>query len=282
MKLSVITICLNNIEGLRRTIASVVSQTWKDFEWIIVDGGSVDGSKELIEENQSLVSFWCSEPDKGIYHAMNKGAAKATGDYLLFMNAGDVFYDSSVLETVHAIGLRSDIVSGQAVRMDNGQLLRHYDQDIMMQLLNDTINHQATFIRRELFEEMRYDESLTLVSDWKFWLEALILRHCSYDVMDIRISKQDMTGISYSDQYKDRQNLERESVLEELFPQRVIDSLRNYSSFKKQPENRNMSYLKNKHPLVFRVFKKLISFVTIVSLKFSKDKYPADGRQLQY
>ena len=268
MELSIITINLNNREGLRKTAESVISQTWRDFEWIIIDGGSEDGSKELIEENEAHVSYWCSEPDKGIYSAMNKGAAKATGNYLLFLNSGDALYDRNVLESVNPVGLHNDIVSGQAVRMDNGQPLRkQYDSDIVMQLFNGSLNHQATFIRRELFETIKYDEHLKIVADWKFWLDAIVLRQCGFEVLDLRIAKQDMTGISLSEKYKELHLAERKQVLEELFPPRVINTLQNYQSLRCKPVVRNLNYLNDKHPWAYTFFKKLISFVTLVYQK---------------
>lgn len=101
MRLSIITINYNNLEGLKKTVRSVMDQTWRDFEWIIIDGGSTDGSRELIEEvaarPDSQVSYWCSEPDKGIYNAMNKGTAKAKGEYYLFLNSGDSLYDNEII-----------------------------------------------------------------------------------------------------------------------------------------------------------------------------------------
>ncbi len=92
MKLSIITVNLNNKDGLQKTIDSVISQTFKDFEWIVIDGGSTDGSKELIEKYSDYISYWVSEPDKGIYNAMNKGIKVAKGDYLEFLNSGDIFF----------------------------------------------------------------------------------------------------------------------------------------------------------------------------------------------
>lgn len=267
MELSIITINLNNKEGLQKTIDSVASQTWEDFEWILIDGGSKDGSKDLIEENQAHFSYWCSEPDKGIYNAMNKGAEKATGDYLLFLNSGDALHGRSVLERVHSAGFHGDIVSGQAIRMDNGELLRRYDEDILLQLYKDTLNHQATFIRRALFEGIRYDESLSIVSDWKFWLEALVIRRCSFETLDFVVSEQDMMGISYSESFKELQNAERNAVLADLFHPMVLNSLQKYLSLTKQPETRNLRYLKNNFPGVFKVLKKIISFVTLVCQK---------------
>lgn len=267
MELSVITINLNNLEGLRKTAESVISQTFQNFEWIVIDGGSCDGSKEFIEENGAYVSYWCSEPDKGIYNAMNKGAAKATGKYLLFLNSGDVLFDNTVLERIHPIGFQSDIISGQMVRMDNGELLRRYDKDILMQLFNRTINHQATFIRKELFDGIKYDENLKIVSDWKFWLEAIILRSCSFEVLDFPIAKQDMAGISLSNQNQALHLAERKLVLEELFPPRIIETLLSYQSLRSQPNVQNLLYLRERRPLIHASLKKLISLFTLLSLK---------------
>ena len=92
MKLSIITVNLNNRDGLQRTIDSVVSQTFTDYEWIVIDGGSTDGSRELIGQHQDRFAYWCSEPDKGIYNAMNKGIAHAKGEWLQFLNSGAWLY----------------------------------------------------------------------------------------------------------------------------------------------------------------------------------------------
>lgn len=92
MKLSIITVNLNNRDGLKRPIDSVVSQTFTNYEWIVIDGGSTDGSRELIEQYSNHFAYWCNEPDKGIYNAMNKGIAHAKGEWLQFLNSGDVLY----------------------------------------------------------------------------------------------------------------------------------------------------------------------------------------------
>ena len=95
-KLSIITINRNNVRGLSHTIASVVAQTSQQFEYLIIDGNSTDGSKEEILRNEKHLAFWSSEPDKGIYHAMNKGIQRARGEYLLFLNSGDILLDKSI------------------------------------------------------------------------------------------------------------------------------------------------------------------------------------------
>lgn len=226
MKLSIITINYNNKEGLQKTIDSVVCQTWHDFEWIVIDGGSTDGSKELIERYQQHFAYWCSEPDKGVYNAMNKGIDHAKGEYLLFLNSGDALYDKDVLQKVQDLKLNADIISGQMVRMDNNQLLRSYDESILKQLYYNTLNHQGTFIKKLLFEELRYDETLKVVSDWKFWLDSIIWKKAKVTMIDMIVAKQDMTGISSV--HADQDKMERKRVLDEYFPYLIQKDLTNY------------------------------------------------------
>ena len=102
MLVSIITVNFNNLEGLKRTYESVVSQTFTDYEWIVIDGGSTDGSREFIEQHQDRFAYWCSEKDNGIYHAMNKGIRQAKGEYLNFMNTGDILvFLCAIFFTVH-------------------------------------------------------------------------------------------------------------------------------------------------------------------------------------
>lgn len=154
-KFSIITINYNNKEGLRKTIESVVGQSFRDFEYIIIDGGSTDGSIEVIKEYAGKVDYWVSEPDKGIYHAMNKGVLQAHGEYLNFMNSGDEFYNNGVLQEV-APSLDSDIVVGKIVH--GTEVWGFHKEDItLMDLIRGTVLHQASFFRKELFDENRYD-----------------------------------------------------------------------------------------------------------------------------
>ena len=117
MKYSVITINYNNREGLKHTIDSVVCQTYTDFEFIIIDGGSTDGSVEIIREYEEHITYWVSEKDHGIYHAMNKGVAQAHGDYCIFMNSGDCFHSSYVLDSIKEY--QEDIICGKVIKGNN-------------------------------------------------------------------------------------------------------------------------------------------------------------------
>ncbi|MBD8349064.1 glycosyltransferase family 2 protein [Dysgonomonas sp. HGC4] len=111
---SIITITYNAIEVLEKTIESVINQSYPNVEYIIIDGGSTDGTVDTIQQYQDQISYWISEPDKGIYDAMNKGLKKASGEWVNFMNAGDYFYDSFVIDSVFSLDWYNyDIICGR-------------------------------------------------------------------------------------------------------------------------------------------------------------------------
>ena len=226
MKLSVITINYNNCNGLRRTIESVANQTFNDYELIVIDGGSTDGTKEIIQQFAKHLSWWCSEPDKGIYNAMNKGVSHATGDYVIFMNAGDWFYNDYVLENVYRNEMNADIIEGHTIKADKMVRHRPVYEDLFEHLFTDTISHQGAFIKRKLLLAHPYDEKYKIVSDWKFWLETLILEENTYAFIDLDIAYFDMSGISFT-QIELREN-EREAVYRELFPPHMVRFIHSY------------------------------------------------------
>ena len=199
MKLSIITINYNNKNGLQKTIDSVISQTFKDFEWIIIDGGSTDGSKELIEKYSSYINYWISEPDKGIYNAMNKGIVQAKGEYLQFLNSGDALYSNNILTEIFQTELHGDIIYGDAifVKKDNTQQLIKYNRPLSLSyfIAGNVINHQASFIKRELFNESLYNENLKLVSDWEFWIHQAI-KGKSFQYLEKTVVLFDFTGLT--------------------------------------------------------------------------------------
>ncbi|MDR0864916.1 MAG: glycosyltransferase, partial [Candidatus Symbiothrix sp.] len=191
MKLSIITINLNNAEGLQRTIESVVSQTFTDYEYIIIDGGSTDGSVDIIKQYAEKFTYWVSEPDKGIYNAMNKGIAIAKGEYCNFMNSGDWFYDNNVLTDVFCRNIDVGIIIGNTLFVNDKKttlyksgFLNKCHKITFSWLYNHTICHQATFIKREILCKFPYDESKRIVSDYKFFIETLILNDVDYAHVD--------------------------------------------------------------------------------------------------
>lgn len=176
MKLSVITICYNE-KNIRKTCESIVNQSWQDFEWIVVDGGSTDGTLDILSEYKDRIDLLISEPDNGVYNAMNKGIVKAAGDWLNFMNGGDAFYDNNVLEKVFGGGKDYDasILYGQAY-LSYHKYIRLYDQPIDEKFfIGRCINHQAAFIRREIFPKYGlYNEQLKIISDLEKWIQCAL------------------------------------------------------------------------------------------------------------
>ena len=121
-KLSIITINRNNSAGLHKTIESVVSQTFTDYEYIIIDGASTDGSVDIIKQYANKITSWVSEPDKGIYNAMNKGILKATGEYLLFLNSGDSLHTYNVLNEIFRKEINSKIILGDVNKIQINEI----------------------------------------------------------------------------------------------------------------------------------------------------------------
>lgn len=198
MKLSIITINYNNKDGLLRTIHSVLSQTWKDWEWIIIDGGSTDGSREVIEKYQNYFAYWCSEPDRGIYNAQNKGTKIAQGEYLNYMNSGDTFASPDTLQQIFAQDFNEDIVYGNwnIVNNDKIQSITSSSRAMTLHKLIDyNICHQAMFIRREFKNKYPYDESYKVLADWKCWLQGK-LDNCTFRYLPIVVCNFDGIGVS--------------------------------------------------------------------------------------
>lgn len=218
MKLSIITVNYNDAIGLERTIKSVISQTYHDFEFIIIDGGSTDESVEVIRKYEEHIDYWVSEHDGGIYCGMNKGLHQAQGEYVNFMNGGDCFYSPQVLEQIFSLGIETDIITGTHVGSPHPNIGKN--GVTMYDLCTGAIDHQASFIKREVALRHPYDEKYKIVSDWKFFIEALIIDNCTFYYTDTIVVNVDMSGISNSNKVLNDQ--EREAVLNELLPERIL------------------------------------------------------------
>ena len=209
MKLSIITINKNNAKGLRKTMESVFSQTYRDFEYIVVDGASSDDSVRIIKEfaqkfetgGWNLENFkWISEPDTGVYNAMNKGIKKATGEYLLFLNSGDFFVSSDVLEKVFSVCNGADILCAQCNVSKEGKkkCTIALPQSITFgRIYYHGLPHQSTFIKRSLFDTYGlYREDFKYNSDVAFWCKVIIDNHVSTQTLDIVTTDYNLEGIS--------------------------------------------------------------------------------------
>ena len=218
MKLSIITVNYNDAKGLERTILSVISQTKHNFEFIVIDGGSTDGSIDVINKYERHIDYWVSEPDGGIYQGMNKGLRQAQGEYVNFMNSGDCFHSTDVLERIFALDTDADIITGTHVGSPHPNVGK--DGITLYTLCTGAVDHQASFIKRDVALRHPYDEKYKIVSDWKFFIEALVIDDCSFFYTETIVVDVDMTGISNTS--LDLNRRERETVLRELFPERIL------------------------------------------------------------
>ena len=275
MKLSIITITYNNAKGLRKTLDSVAAQTYRNFEHIIVDGGSTDGSVEIIREyadneairlegykatrqekngkaddtlpNRPIASspiIWISEKDRGVYDAQNKGIRLAHGEYCYFLNAGDTFCADDVLERMFSPNSLiasspnrlPDILYGNEIIVDgNGKrvgLARGVENPSFVDLYNSCMKHQASFIRRSLFEKYGlYDSEMRICSDFD-WFFRVIAFHDDVTLLykDIDIAYFENTGISYHSPELCKK--ERQQVLDRYMSKRMQ---RDYEMLGKYP-----------------------------------------------
>ncbi|NDW10317.1 glycosyltransferase family 2 protein [Dysgonomonas sp. 520] len=235
--LSIITVNLNNAKGLEETIKSVIGQTYHSYEYIVIDGASTDGSTDVIKKYSSNINIHISEPDSGIFNAMNKGIKLAKGKYCLFLNSGDSFVSDDVLQNIfEQTDYSSPFINGNQVNDwgDHKSTVKNKGRDLTLyDFYAGTIKHQATFIRRDLFDKYGlYDESLKIVSDWKFFLEVIGLHNEQPTFVDIDIVNFSWDGISTDKKMQEKHDKEREKVLSECIPPSVRKDYEQLQLFK--------------------------------------------------
>lgn len=245
MKLSIITINYNNAEGLKKTFESVLSQTYSGIEYIVIDGGSSDESKEIINKHLDKINYWVSEKDKGVYHAMNKGIAKAQGEYLLFLNSGDCFINETVLEEAFNFQFDESIVYCDVRNIISKLIISFPDQLTFSHFYHATINHQSTFIKKQLFlDHGMYNEAYSIASDWEFFIKCIFLklestRHLRLVLVDFDFED----GISANPENSIKMIEERKKILLQYFPGFTKD-YEYTEELKKQFSVRNLNSLK--------------------------------------
>lgn len=226
--LSIITINRNNLRGLEKTVKSVFNQTWQDFEYIIIDGGSIDGSKKFLESQMDNVDYWVSEPDNGIFNAMNKGILKSSGKYLLFLNSGDFLKNDQILDNVKDNIENQDLIyCDLEMYDDNKKYIKTFPKELSFSFfINHSLPHPATFIKREvLLEAGLYDESLKISSDWKFFIDAVCKKNCSYLYVNECLTAFNLNGISSTEEMRGEMYQEREKFLKENYSAFLKDCL---------------------------------------------------------
>lgn len=195
--ITIVTINLNNKDGLKRTIESVVNQTFFDkVEYVIIDGGSTDGSVDVIKEYEGKLAYWCSEPDGGIFPAMNKSIEHINGDYVLYLNSGDILNKNNVIERVYG-ELDKDIVYGNEYKVGKKKTLATFPDKLTEAFFKmSALPHQSTFIRTELLKQRGYSEQWRVLGDWSWLRERIMVDGVSYKHLKFPISDYDLNGFS--------------------------------------------------------------------------------------
>lgn len=236
MKISIITINWNNAAGLERTIKSVIEQTYNNIEYIVIDGGSTDGSVDTIKKYADKISYWISEPDKGIYNAMNKGVDVATGDYCLFLNSGDKLLTPQSLEkAISYKKLDADIISCDLFtdlnkRRNYRKAPRTCPTKLYMMIYNP-IPHPSTLIRTSVIKEIKYNENSKIAGDWMFFFTCLTLGNATYDYIPLPLSLFYTDGISSSNG-NPKGRLESIEYLEQFVHPAIVKELKKQPSLK--------------------------------------------------
>jgi glycosyltransferase involved in cell wall biosynthesis len=273
-RISVITVCLNNADGLHRTIRSVVNQSYKDIEYIIIDGGSTDDSVSVIKEFEHKLSYWRSEPDNGIYNAMNKGILQARGDYLLFLNSGDWFVNEEILDKVFSEQRTAAILYGDINEISSdGSIKKQVSlQEDCLTIANfntntrATIQHPAAFIHHSLFTNSLFDESYKIIADIKFFIEKIILQNYTVQHLPFVITNFNLEGVSSASENWANTIEERKRIFKELLPPRIYKDYEILFAIKDSPLLKYIPFLETTT--------QLNRFVTLLT-KFSIRLYKA-------
>lgn len=261
MTLSIITINLNNSVGLEKTIESVVSQIMSEFEYIIIDGGSTDGSTDIIKRYNSKLTYWISEPDKGIYNAMNKGIMKANGDYCLFLNSGD-YLTKNLLYKLQKVDFIEDIIYGNIILFyKDGSQSRDMgagrnELTFYNFFAGNSIRHQGAFIKRNLFMlHGLYNEAYEIISDWAFFLKVIIFKDVTVQYLNIDIAYFDPYGISVTN---DRmRSSEANAELQKILPNSILVDFQQMKKLKEEIDILKIELNRYKHR--FKILDNFIS-----------------------
>ena len=194
--ITIITVCYNAISSIEKTIISVINQTYPNIEYIIIDGGSTDGCIDVIKKYEDKITYWISEPDKGIYDAMNKGIKLAKGEWINFMNCGDTFYNNTTIEELfQKANFDSDIIYGNTnLLLITGEYIQRgevvSDNEYM------PFCHQASFSRNSLMKKYGFDTKYKICADRNFFYTAY-KNNAKFEYIDVTISNYEAEeGIS--------------------------------------------------------------------------------------
>lgn len=239
MKLSIITVTRNDVEGLKRTISSILQQSFTDYEYIIIDGGSTDGSLEVLKENEAEISCWISEPDKGVYDAMNKGIKMSKGDYCYFLNSGDYLYDKDVLSKAFLNVEDESFIVCDFFTARNGKLqnkVSFANRDwtgALYEIYTGFLCHQAFFIKRDNFDKYGLYDINYIVSDWKLFLLAIGYNQEKVRYSNAELVVYDLDGLS-ARVHPDIIHSQKEEIIKNLFSPYLYEKLLRYDTLSRQ------------------------------------------------
>jgi glycosyltransferase involved in cell wall biosynthesis len=207
--IDIVTINLNNKKGLEHTIKSVLTQTFaNEINYVIIDGGSTDGSVDVIKKYKDYIDYCVSEPDNGIFNAFNKALSHLKGDYVLFLNSGDYLASETIIEGASKYLGEHDILYGNLIVFnEKGNHIKSREIAYCKEKLDESffrrtaMPHQASFIRTDYQKQHPYDETYKIAGDWKFFREAIMKNKCTYSTIPFAISYYGLDGIS-SKNYK--------------------------------------------------------------------------------
>lgn len=271
-KLSIITICYNE-PNLEKTCQSIVNQTWQDFEWVVIDGGSNKETLDIFEKYKYRINKFISEPDNGIYNACNKGIKIAEGEYLIFMNAGDTFYDNEVLKLFNCFieKNKADVYYGNcecSLMQENniGDFVSNYPKELTKEFfINSNICTQGTFILKSLFDKYGlFNENYKVVADFEKWLQffndGVIFKR-----IPVIVAVYDLNGISSNKKNRKLVSTERESLFRRYYTKSEI--IAEEKKYKKAKTKQEFSFLER----IFSIKNstgKTHKIITILGLSF--------------
>lgn len=217
VKLSIITINYNNANGLNKTIKSVVEQEWQNFEYILIDGNSTDDSLDVIKKHQNNITYWISELDTGIYNAMNKGVKQSSGDYILFLNSGDILNGSNaLLKFINNINFKGDVIYGD-YKFDKGEKI-YPDELTPLFFIKSSLPHQSTFFKSTVFDEMGlYDENYKIASDRAFFIKCFLTNTIKFNHIKFPLTIYDLEGVSNSKSFNKIKKEEDTDIFKKYF-----------------------------------------------------------------
>jgi glycosyltransferase involved in cell wall biosynthesis len=204
MKISIITVCYNSAETIEETIKSVQAQTYENIEYIIVDGNSKDKTLELVQRYPAVVTKWVSEPDKGLYDAMNKGIAMATGDYIGILNSDDTFFEPETIQKVvdFLVENKVEACTGDIVQHKNGRIIRRYSSKKWSPAklkIGFMPPHPSIFFKKELFGSFgAYVLGYKIASDYELIIRYFLKHKISWKYSGITTTSMAVGGASSS------------------------------------------------------------------------------------